>query len=143
MLHFFSITGSEDPANINSLFTHSSSNCQNNLVQDNSSSAAECPAIPNTTADVPFNLCERDRGRWCIVNYNEAFFPGFITDYENDRLRVRVLQPIGRNKFIEPKQIDEIWYEKDEFVTFIEEPVRPSARSRFVHVKGWETFVNV
>ena len=82
-----------------------------------------------------------DIGRWCIIKYNDSFYPGSIVDVEPDRTLVNSLHPIGHNKFIKPNVEDNLWYEHDDIVSFIDEPLLPTPRSRFVVVKDWNKIV--
>lgn len=140
------VTGSGDVDNSKSDGMHSSQH-QHGVVSQNSPSSS----ATTKTTDIPSaSVSERDCGRWCIVTYrefnsrnkllSEKFFPGVITGYDG-RVRVRALHPIGRNRFIHPDHDDEIWYDLEEFVAFIDEPIRPSTRSRFVTVPEWEKHV--
>jgi len=104
-----------------------------------SASASDHPTGTSLLASVP---TVADCGRWCIVRFDDCFYPGSIQQVETDRVRVSVLHPIGCNKFIHPKRLDELWYDHADFVGFIDEPFKPTPRSRFMQVKDWHTRAN-
>ena len=81
--------------------------------------------------------CKQAIGKWCIVRYDSVLYPGSIMDYDeyDDTLLVRALRPIGENKFIYPPRTDETWYHRETLVMLIDEPQKPTSRSRFVSVE--------
>ena len=70
---------------------------------------------------------------WCIVQYGKTLYPGQVEDTDEDDLLVRVLHPIGTNKFIEPSMgPDVLWYSLEKVILpHIADPVKPRPRSRF------------
>ena len=69
-------------------------------------------------------------GQWCIVRYDGVLYPGEILETDDISLLVRVLHPIGQNKFVEPRKPDELWYHSDAVIKLVPKP--PSKRSRYV-----------
>jgi len=96
--------------------------------------------IQSSVSDLPPTLAPSDSGRWCIVKYCDRLYPGKIQEVENNRVLVRALHPIGVNKFTNPRYVDELWYDEGDFIAFIDEPTKPSLRSRFVQVKNWDQY---
>jgi len=88
----------------------------------------------------PRSLVPSDCGRWCIMKYCDQLYPGAIRAVENNTVLVRALHPIGINKFTNPRYVDELWHDHDEFLGFIEKPAKPSVRSRFVQVKNSDQY---
>ena len=75
--------------------------------------------------------CFRARSAsWCIV----------IQAVENNRILIRVLHPIGVNKFTNPRCVDELWYNEDDSLPSLTSQLKPSVRSRFVQVKNWDQY---
>jgi len=102
------------------------------------SSVVAVDGQPMSSGTLP--LVPSDCGRWCIVKYCDQLYPGLIQAVENNKVLVRALHPIGINKFTNPRYVDELWYDKEDFLGIIDEPTKPSVRSRFVHVQNWDRY---
>ena len=74
------------------------------------------------------------------MEYDGRPYPGKISDSDSTTVLVKVLHPIGDNKFITPARGDELWYMRDQIVLFIPEPKKPSPRARFFAVdsQSWD-----
>ena len=75
--------------------------------------------------------------------YDNKIYPGQITDIDHEGVLVSALQSKGDNKFVTPANRDEIWYAYDATLSYIDEPVKFSARSRYVSVESnmWSKLV--
>ena len=120
-------------------------------VEDN---AVDIPAFQNENEPHPVTRHERQNsvpqsleavcpdpeliGKWCIVRYDDSFFPGNIQDLDNDSAEVNCMHSIGKNRYFWPGIMDCIWYQWSDIVCVIEEPTSVTARHKQIDPAVWE-----
>lgn len=60
-------------------------------------------------------------GKWCIVNYNNNFYPGVI-NIQKMHAQVKCIHCVGKNRFFWPHQDDILWYLLEDILDLIPAP---------------------
>ena len=77
-------------------------------------------------------------GKWCVVSYDGAPYPGKIVDFDDDTVEVSSMSKIGNNRFFWPMREHRIWYEYDKIVTLIPKPSSVGSRHVQIERLHWE-----
>ena len=80
---------------------------------------------------VPFPLGPGDfhEGDWCLVKYDEKYYPGIIEQHRNANYLVSVMvSTANRNLWKWPNPPDCVWYTRQNVVTKLQPPEPVSSR---------------
>lgn len=85
-------------------------------------------------------LGENDIGKWCVVLYDSKPYPGIIIDVDRIdwSIEVKVMHNIGTNRYFWPTAEDRLWYNHDQFVTLIAEPIPVGTRHCQIEPVMWK-----
>lgn len=62
-------------------------------------------------------------GSYVIVRYQKKYFPGIVTNIEDDEYEVKAMAPLSPNLFKWPVPEDQIWYNKNQIMEAILPPI--------------------
>ncbi|KAG9266449.1 hypothetical protein AMEX_G19077 [Astyanax mexicanus] len=69
-------------------------------------------------------------GQWCVVQYDNTPYPGIILQVEEGSVQVKCMRAKGINLFYWPSLREDVnWYEDDQIMCFIPEPLALNRRS--------------
>jgi hypothetical protein len=108
------------------------------LDQNNNTATSEPTAQqPEETLSVPeiigensaqtydeIHLLPSHVGRWCIVNYRDRHYPGQIVNIDDEQLKVNCMNKTGYNRFYWPIFKNQLWYNLEDIMAFIDEPMK-------------------
>ncbi|KAK1903682.1 Killer cell lectin-like receptor subfamily B member 1 [Dissostichus eleginoides] len=78
-------------------------------------------------------------GEWCVVNYDNEAYPGFIMDAEGHSVKVKCMHRNGINKFHWPSPREDIcWYYDWHILCLIPEPQALNKRSVQIEASAWK-----
>lgn len=104
------------------------------------------PVIEENSTSISQESCKNNHltlDQWVLVSYDNSTFPGIITDIEDEEYEVNTLKKIGENKYVWPKIIDKIWYNKKDILTTIATPKQATKRVLALEADDWQTIIKV
>ncbi|KAL7379514.1 hypothetical protein ABVT39_000587 [Epinephelus coioides] len=92
---------------------------------------------------LPRNVMEQHHsGQWCAVGYDDDPYPGIILEVEEHNVKVKWMHRNGINKFFWPSLREDVnWYEDDQIMCLIPEPLPVSKRSVEIDQGFWEFII--
>ncbi|CAH0560416.1 unnamed protein product [Brassicogethes aeneus] len=98
------------------------------------------PAIKENSITVSHSCKNNDLplDQWVLVSYDNSTFSGLITDTEDENYEVNALKKIGENKYVWPKVIDKIWYNKKNILATIAVPQQATKRILVLKPDDWK-----
>ncbi|XP_045167369.2 uncharacterized protein LOC123530686 [Mercenaria mercenaria] len=76
-------------------------------------------------------------GNWCVVRYDDKAYPGIIQDLDDDSAEVKVMHRIGENRYFWPYLEDCIWYNWENLLMLIPEPLHVTGRHVQIDPSHW------
>ncbi|KAG5896274.1 hypothetical protein JTB14_033571 [Gonioctena quinquepunctata] len=74
------------------------------------------------------NINEYKIGQHVIVKYDDSFYPGIVIDKNISKYSIAVMVSSSINNWRWPVNKDEIWYDKEEIIQIIPEPIALNKR---------------
>ncbi|KAK3085700.1 hypothetical protein FSP39_007459 [Pinctada imbricata] len=69
-------------------------------------------------------------GQWCVIKYDDHYYPGQIQDNDSDGAEVKCMHSVGKNRYFWPRIDDCIWYKWADVLCMIPEPQNVTARHK-------------
>jgi hypothetical protein len=66
--------------------------------------------------------------KFVIVQYDSKFYPGLVTDIDENDVQIKCMHKIGDNRFFWPHRDDVCWYAASEVKAVIPEPQKVTSR---------------
>ncbi|CAH2011983.1 unnamed protein product [Acanthoscelides obtectus] len=85
---------------------------------------------PTEENNVPSQKVENSTGKYVVVQFEQSYFPGKITNVSRVGATVNVMERAGK-QWKWPLKKDEIFYRNDEIVMGINAPMRRGKRALF------------
>ncbi|KAK1878039.1 Enolase [Dissostichus eleginoides] len=102
---------------------------------DESPASGKAPDNPRRPAMIEV----KHIGEWCVVNYDNEAYPGFIMDAEGHSVKVKCMHRNGINKFHWPSPREDIcWYYDWHILCLIPEPQALNKRSVQIEASAWK-----
>ena len=78
-------------------------------------------------------------GKWCAVRYDGDAYPGIIQDVDaGSGALVKTMNRVGPNRFFWPMRDDIIWYELENVLGLVPEPLPVTKRHTMLNASVWE-----
>lgn len=104
--------------------TESDATPQTSQSADDGDSANTTTTSGKTPSFEELPLPEDCLGRWVVVRYDQKAYPGMVLDVDEGELYIQCMHQVGRrNCFFWPKMKDLLWYECENILAVISEPV--------------------
>ena len=80
-------------------------------------------------------------GTYVVVRYDKKLYPGIVIDDDTDEVQVKCMHQIGDNRFFWPTRDDICYYNNDDVLAIIPEPVSVTSRHKCIYQEMWNNFV--
>jgi len=76
-------------------------------------------------------------GQWCVVKYDDDFYPGSIVEVNETHAEVTCMHMVGKNRFYWPNHEDTLWYLFDDVLRIIPQPTQVTGRHVEIDKEIW------
>ena len=76
-------------------------------------------------------------GQWCVVKYDDDFYPGSIVEVNETHAEVTCMHMVGKNRFYWPNREDTLWYLFDDVLRIIPQPTQVTGRHVEIDKEIW------